>query len=396
MNATRVRLPAARTLRNTALMLDAATQVLADPGWRGFNFHQVAHAMGVSEQPIRNRVDSRESLAAVTWRQRLADPLAAALDEVLDHAGGDGLVDTLRWFREPSYATNATAEILVLAQFDATIHEAVDTTLGEYLRRRIASRDEQAAATAYAVSLALGLMFVNRHPDAPWELDDAIRTRARALAQPRNSLGLPDVAAPHLDVDPVLADDDPALQDLLASCLAQVSEHGFDNVSVRQIARRAGYTEGLIYARYAGKQEMFLDAVRRQQQAGWELNHEFVTRLEEEYGDALAEAIQWQQFQRPSRARARALVLEQLRMTWHDDDLKTAWAADMAAFRAALLDKPGWAAFETDGDFVLNVAAPFGLYLLPAYVPGVDLLPYDAVTLPLYEEFRRQSSSPLR
>lgn len=372
-------------------MVVAATVVLAGPGWAGLTFRSAARTMGTSEQPLANRFTSTAQLAATTWAKRLWPTLQALLDDVsrrreprmLPHAITPALVG------DPTL--DAAAELLVQSCFNEEVRGEIDATFGVWLRTLVDANSDESARSIYLVALTLGLLLLRRHPDATsWNIEAALRRRARALATAIKSVGVPDVSAPHLDVDPVLDADDPALQALLASCLRLVSTDGYDAVSVRHIARSVGLTEGLIYSRYRSKLSMFQDAARRQQQAGWQLNHEFVQRVERDHGMAMAEAIQWQQFLRPARADARALGLEQLRMTWHNAGVMETWVGELRAFRASLLEQPGWAEFETEGDFILNVAVPYGLYALPLYVPQVDRLPYDVVTIPLYTEFERQ------
>lgn len=366
--------------------------LLASSGWKDFNFHRLAKVMGTSEQPIRNRVRDIEELAALTWKERLASPLRESLEVTLSSSGRESLPEAIAPLLRRTPTNFATAELLVLSKFLPALHEEVDQSLGIYLRELIPSADEKSARNAFTISLALGLLMMGRHPESDsWDLTQALATRSRALATGLASHLLPDVEAPHMDIEPALAPEDPALQALLGSCLDLVALYGFDSVTVRQIARKAGYTEGLIYARYAGKLDLFRDAVRRQNQAGWRLNREFVQDLEVTFGPGVSQAIQWQQYQRPQRAAARALALEQLRMSWHDRDLMRTWVGELDAFRATLLRQPGWSDFETDADFILNVAVPLGLYLLPTLVPHVDRLPYEVVTIPLFAAFDLQS-----
>lgn len=54
---------------------------------------------------------------------------------------------------------------------------------------------------------------------------------------------------------------DPTTQQLLDAAIEVFSERGFDKAGVAEIARRAGYTTGAIYSRWAGKRDMLVDAV---------------------------------------------------------------------------------------------------------------------------------------
>ena len=48
---------------------------------------------------------------------------------------------------------------------------------------------------------------------------------------------------------------------LLEAAVAALAEHGFEAATVAQIARRAGFTTGAIYARWPGKRDLIVDAV---------------------------------------------------------------------------------------------------------------------------------------
>ena len=53
-----------------------------------------------------------------------------------------------------------------------------------------------------------------------------------------------------------------ATKRLLDAAVAAFSEHGFEAATVADIARRAGLTTGAIYARWTGKQDLIVAAVR--------------------------------------------------------------------------------------------------------------------------------------
>ncbi|MYB27610.1 MAG: TetR/AcrR family transcriptional regulator [Acidimicrobiaceae bacterium] len=53
-----------------------------------------------------------------------------------------------------------------------------------------------------------------------------------------------------------------ATERLLDAAVAAFAEHGFEAATVSDIARRAGLTTGAIYARWTGKRDLIVDAVR--------------------------------------------------------------------------------------------------------------------------------------
>jgi len=62
-------------------------------------------------------------------------------------------------------------------------------------------------------------------------------------------------------VDLVATEHDQLTNRLLGAAIGVFAERGLDKAGVAAIARRAGVTTGAIYSRWAGKQEMLLDAL---------------------------------------------------------------------------------------------------------------------------------------
>ncbi len=68
----------------------------------------------------------------------------------------------------------------------------------------------------------------------------------------------------------------------LLDCAARMFlDQGFDEVSIEEIARRAGVAKRFIYARYKGKEELFVAAIERLFAEKLEALHEFETPLED-------------------------------------------------------------------------------------------------------------------
>jgi hypothetical protein len=79
------------------------------------------------------------------------------------------------------------------------------------------------------------------------------------------------------------------------------------------------------------------------------------------------------------------MTLEQLRLSWHNITLLTAAIDVLRGFREQLIQEPGWGQIETEADFFLNTAAPLGALLLPRMLPEAFTLPWNAVTVPLFD-----------
>ena len=143
---------------------------------------------------------------------------------------------------------------------------------------------------AYVLALTFGLLFMARYPRAQGKrVGEALPVWVAALTSDVTAQPLPKEDARHIDVSPVPAADDPALDALLSSTLELIGTRGFDGVTVAEIARQAGFTEGLVFNRSSSKLDMFIDATTRQHEAGWKLNHDFAMALEDDFGQGIAD-----------------------------------------------------------------------------------------------------------
>ncbi|HEX6424945.1 MAG TPA: TetR/AcrR family transcriptional regulator [Acidimicrobiales bacterium] len=64
--------------------------------------------------------------------------------------------------------------------------------------------------------------------------------------------------------EPLQAAGDPTRERLVAAAAEVFGEKGYDRATVHEIARRAGFTTGVIYGRFAGKAELLLAAIEAQ------------------------------------------------------------------------------------------------------------------------------------
>lgn len=64
--------------------------------------------------------------------------------------------------------------------------------------------------------------------------------------------------------DPLQATGDPTRDRLVAAAAEVFGEKGYDRATVHEIARRAGFTTGVIYGRFSGKAELLLAAIEAQ------------------------------------------------------------------------------------------------------------------------------------
>ena len=64
--------------------------------------------------------------------------------------------------------------------------------------------------------------------------------------------------------EPLQAAGDPTRDRLVAAAAEVFGEKGYDRATVHEIARRAGFTTGVIYGRFSGKAELLLAAIEAQ------------------------------------------------------------------------------------------------------------------------------------
>ena len=378
-------------------IMPTTSSLLSDRGTAGLSLAALARDLGVSIRPIRNRYTDTGALLVHAWQSRLWPSLAERLAALAVARGAADLMqlsDLLRQSLRRDPDSDAAAELMLHARFDAHLQQAVDQTLGKLITDLTTPATEQNAANAFVIAPALGLMIGARHERAEnLDLDSALPDWLTAATNPVPGQPLPAADASHMDDYPVLAPGDPALDILLNTALELISTRGFDQVTVSQIAREAGYTEGLAFRRYPSKLDMLRDATKRQNDAGLELNHAFTTQLQTTHGTAIAESVIIREAQRPGRELGRSMALEQIRLGWHHRDLAQAQKASLDEFRAALLTTPGWDAYESETDFFLQFALSWGMYLLPFLSPDAHRLPYDSVLVPLYDIFETRHGS---
>lgn len=381
-----------------AAILPSTSALIGARGTAAVSLAAVARDLGVSIRPIRNRYTDTGTLLAQTWRQRLWHPLAARIETLAaqrDAGDIDGMCELLRSFTRRGHDEDATAELILHARFEPTLHDAVEQTLGTLITNLTSPASQRAAGNACVLALAFGLMIGARHERAAHlDLDPALPAWLAAATHPGPPRPLPDADASHMDEYPDLAPGDPALGILLNTALEMISTRGFDQVTVSEIARASGFTEGLAFRRYPTKIDMMRDAIKRQNDAGLALNHAFTSTLQNAHGTAIAESVILREAQRPGREVGRSMALEQIRLGWHHPELAAAQAQSMNDFRAQLLAVPGWEHYESETDFFLQFALSWGMYLLPFLNPQVHTLPYDCVLVPLYDTFDARSGRP--
>jgi len=386
-----------RVQRNEALLLDAAASVLADEGWSGLNFAHVAATAGLSVRPIRDRFATVSELAVAVWHGRVGAPLRDSLSGGLTAAGllvepgsPTQAVKLLRRSSRPSAQLRAAGELLLMAQFDQELGQAVDATLGAQVRswcepqRAVVTRAD-AARRAYLVATTLGLILAGRRPgmsaiDLTPEIDDIMR----AIDGDRQPQALPKDKATYLLDEVPFNTGDRVLDALLRAVLDEVGECGFEGTTTARIVARAGCSEGALFGRYRTKLELFLDATKRQNEPAILANGEFMRSLGSRFGAGVAEAVTIREWQRPHLAQKRAIEHEQLRISWHDAQLKKSRAELLRNSAPEFVGSHVLSPQRVVASVHMGFAVGLGVIALPLLMPDCWSLPYDVVTVGLY------------
>ena len=400
--------PISRRDRNTQRILQAAITILANEGWGLFSLTSVGREAGLSERPVRDRAPSSAALAAQVWQRRLGPELHSSLTTCLaafEAARHHGSTDELRraWLAavERTTQSDAIGEILVIAGYIPEVAAAVDAGLGELIRVTTTPGADVdptlAARRAFVLAIALGLGLTNRAPGARSEdLAATLDRQARVLLDETypGIESLPRARADHMDTYPPLAPDDPSLDALLNTALELVALRGVDQVTVREIADAAGFSEGLVFSRYPTKTAMLVDAMRRQLHYGWRVNFVFTQKLEERYGRAIADAIALREATQPGRDVGRGMMLEEMRLAWHDPRTFLQTMDLQEEFRMESQKASPSPSLTSASEFHVSVATETGFVVLCRLNPDITTLPFLVGTRRLADSTTTQISTP--
>lgn len=349
----------------------------------------------LSDEQTSSVADLRDATDALLSSLEVAESAAFAVRLAALRAAGpsaEWLAVALDAFTRPSTAVRAATELVIASQFDPSLAKAVARQLATTVQVwctpvRKNPTAEIAAQRAYLLCLALGLVLAHSRAgaadlDLGWQQESLFE----ALSTSRAPVALPKARAGYLEAGVSFDTGDIALDSLLQATLDEVAARGFDGATTSSIARAAGCSDGLIFARYPSKIALFLDASKRQQAISFRNYDAYQTEVRTKHGMGIADAVAIREVQRPHVSAQRVTYLEQIRISWHDDELQRALAAEFDQFVSdATAGDPAWGPANSPAELHVSIALGFGLSLLPVLHPEAWSLPYDVVTIPLVE-----------
>lgn len=260
-----------RAVANDGRILDAALLVLREDGYDGLGMSHVARAAGLnSTGALYGRFENVAELAVWVWTEKASTALhdvsaraialldAAAIDDV-SVAAAQALAAELI---EPDDALRAAIELVAVAPRVEELNEVVRPDILALTEAAGASPGADPVRRAQVLgqlSLAWGIGLLSLPSSAPrlewWMLVAGSTGLAHDRTRPRRS-GEP-IAVP----DPAPDTGEPVRDVVLRATVEVVAKTGFERATVSRIARRAGYSTGVIYEYYERKDDMIAELV---------------------------------------------------------------------------------------------------------------------------------------
>ena len=383
-----------RALANDQRLRKAATSCVMQRGWDSVSFLGVAQEAGLTTRPMYDRFQDISDIGVDLWRSDAGPQLGQALDDLfsaaLDQADLDRSVAALEPFIRPGEPLAVAAELLAAAPYDQQLTDAIrDSALGTAMERCQPSSGRtpaEAAQGAYLMLAALGCLMLRARPlAATVDVRPDVAELLQAFSTPGPIAELPTVDAPHMRT--FVADDpDSKVSAILTATLMAIAERGYTGAITEYIAERAGVSQGALFARYATKLQLFIAATRRQQAAAFRANYRLAQELSTSVGLGRAEATMMREWLRPEHRTGRALVLEQLRLSWHDEIMRAAIEDLERTFLAEVSPNvPAQHQHRSDEHLFWELALGQGCNVIGVLVPQAWQLPMSVVTIPLLE-----------
>jgi AcrR family transcriptional regulator len=256
---------------NDARILTAALEVLRADGYDGLGMSHVARAAGLnSTGALYGRFENVAELAVWIWTEQASCALRSISERaiaLLDAPEIDGTTVTeaqaiAAELTTPDNALRAAIELLAVASRVEELEEVVRPDVEAIIAAAggtIDATPRRRAQVLGQLSLAWGIGLLSLPSTAPelewWMLVAGStglahdRTRSRKAGEPIEvPEPMPDTGEPVRDV-------------VLQSAAGVVARTGFERATVSRIARRAGYSTGVIYEYYERKDDMIAELV---------------------------------------------------------------------------------------------------------------------------------------
>ena len=372
--------------RNDSLILESATDVIGRVGVGGATLNAVARQAGLSHTAMTQRFQNSGELLGSVWEHRvLSDfllPLVALARSVIesDEFGMSRLREEIgRVVFSNEYLSLAT-EMFCAFPCNMSLRPLVQESFLEVSAFGEMESREALVQQAYIIELLLGAAIVSR--TLPAQHDLLVARLARMLTDAREAHAeepVPETDASHLISYPFDTGSE-KLDRVLASCLWHVAEVGFDGMSTKKIAQRAGVSEGYIFSVFKTKAEIFLHATELQEQMGLEANRIYAQGTGAAFDEYMSNAIFLRDWQKPELSRQRAIMLEQRRAAWHNDEMKQNSAKALENLISSLAGDRDVLTDEGRVTLLLNLALPIGAAVMAEMYPAISGYSHTVVT----------------
>jgi len=260
-----------RAVANDGRILDAALQVLRRDGYDGLGMSHVARAAGLnSTGALYGRFENVAELAVWVWTEKASVALRdvstraiALLDaEALDEAGVAEAQALAGALTDPDDALRAAIELLAVASRVEELEEVVRPDVEAIIvdaGATGAGPERRRAQVLGQLALTWGIALLSLPSAAPplewWML--VAGTTGLSHARPRSRKP----RAPVVVSRPNPETGEPVRDVVLEAAASVVAKTGFERATVSRIARRAGYSTGVIYEYYERKDDMIAELV---------------------------------------------------------------------------------------------------------------------------------------
>lgn len=372
--------------QNDTRILDAAAEIISRGGIGSASLNAVAKHAGLSHTAMTQRYSGADELLSSLWEHRVVPEYLAPLVELarsiaetsaFDVATIEASIASLVSFRpEILLAT----EILCAFPSNQTLGPVVRETFQEMSAFSSMNDRAKLVQCAYVMELLMGATIVRRSLAVDEELLSSrlltMLTDART-AHPEEPIPMTD--ASHLNIYPFDTGSE-KLDRVLASCLWHVAEVGFDGMSTKQIAKTAGVSEGYLFSVFKTKAEIFIRATELQEQMGLEANRVYAQGTGARFAEYLSNAIFLRDWQKPELNRQRAIMLEQRRVSWHNNEMRENSSQALAALVNQLSGERDVLSETGRVTLLLNLALPIGAAVMAEMYPAISGYSHTVVT----------------